>query len=78
MNKQQKHGATPLPGLRTQIGKNLKLVLNDTLKKPSELYKDKEAILSLKLTHIPFLAKNYEFKFSDIVSDLFRRERDYR
>ena len=49
--------------LRTQIGKNLKLVLNDTLKKPSEVYKDKEAILSLKLTHIPFLAKNYEFKF---------------
>ena len=47
--------------LRTQIGKNLKQALNDS--KTSEIYKDKEAILSLKLNEIPFLTKTYEFKF---------------
>lgn len=47
--------------LRTQIGKNLKLAINDST--TSEIYKDKEAILSLKLNEISFLTKTYEFKF---------------
>ena len=49
--------------LRTKIGNNLKLVLTDSLKETSEIYKDKETILSLKLSEISFLNKTYEFKF---------------
>ena len=37
--------------------------LGKTSKKTSEIYNDKEAILSLKLDSISFYSKKYEFKF---------------
>jgi hypothetical protein len=42
--------------LRAQIGKNLELILGDSLSR------NKEATLSLKLTSINFLTRTYEFK----------------
>jgi hypothetical protein len=43
--------------LRAQIGKNLEMILGDSISR------DKEAILSLKLTNITLLTRAYEFKF---------------
>lgn len=45
------------PRLRAQIGKNLEMILGDSLSS------DKEAILSLKLTSITCFTRTYEFKF---------------
>jgi len=49
--------------LRDQIGKNLELMLTDSLNKTSKIYEEKEAIVSLKLAKISVLSKTYEFKF---------------
>ena len=59
------------PRLRAQIGKNLEMILGDSLSS------DKEAILSLKLTGITFLTRTYEFKFPILFQILFRRKGDH-